>query len=70
MDRIAIDPHQRGERPSSALTPKSLVNRHLAEGLRDLQEGKTHGPYETAVEAIAALEENAKPVKKRGHSAS
>jgi len=37
-------------------TPKSIIDRHLAEGLTDLAEGRTHGPYETASEAIAALE--------------
>jgi bifunctional DNA-binding transcriptional regulator/antitoxin component of YhaV-PrlF toxin-antitoxin module len=26
-------------------TPKSLVDRHLAEGLEDMRKGRTHGPY-------------------------
>ena len=70
MDRIAIDPSQRGQRPSSTLARKNLVGRHLAEGLQDLADGKTHGPYAAADEAIAALEERAaKPVKKRGKRA-
>ena len=30
--------------------------RHLAEGLDDLKRGRTHGPYSSAKEAIAALE--------------
>ncbi len=47
-------------------TPKSLVDRHLAEGLEDARQGRTHGPYGTAREAIAALEARAKrPSKKR-----
>ncbi len=37
------------------LTPKSLVDRHIAEGLADLEAGRVHGPYESADEAIAAL---------------
>jgi AbrB family looped-hinge helix DNA binding protein len=40
-------------------TPKSVIDRHLAEGLKDLAEGRTHGPYKTADEAIAALEARA-----------
>ncbi len=47
-------------------TPKSLVDRHLAEGLEDLKRGRTHGPYASASEAIAALESRTrKPAKKR-----
>jgi AbrB family looped-hinge helix DNA binding protein len=47
-------------------TPKSLVDRHLAEGLGDAREGRTHGPYATAREAIAALDARVKVrVKKR-----
>ena len=47
-------------------TPKSLVDRHLAEGLEDLRKGRTHGPYNSAEAAIAALESRAKgQVKKR-----
>ncbi|MEO8658952.1 MAG: AbrB/MazE/SpoVT family DNA-binding domain-containing protein [Bryobacteraceae bacterium] len=47
-------------------TPKSLVDRHIAEGLEDARAGRTHGPYSRAADAIAALESRAKrPVKKR-----
>ena len=41
-------------------TPKSLFDRHLAEGLEDLKRGRTHGPYANAREAIKALEIRAK----------
>jgi AbrB family looped-hinge helix DNA binding protein len=41
-------------------TPKSLVDRHLAEGLEDMRKGRTHGPYGNADEAIAALDARAK----------
>ena len=37
-------------------TPKTVVDRHLAEGIEDLARGRTHGPYESAAEAISALE--------------
>ncbi len=47
-------------------TPKSLIDRHLAEGLEDARKGRTHGPYSNADEAIAALDARAKRhVKKR-----
>jgi len=41
-------------------TPKSLVDRHIAEGLEDARAGRTHGPYATAGEAVDALERRAK----------
>ena len=47
-------------------TPKSLVDRHLAEGLEDVRQGRTHGPYASAGHAITALNARAKAhVKKR-----
>jgi AbrB family looped-hinge helix DNA binding protein len=46
-------------------TPKTLIDPHLAEGLDDMKRGRTHGPYATAAEAVAALETRARrPVKK------
>ena len=48
-------------------TPKSLIDRHLAEGLEDAKHGRTHGPYATARDAIRALETRSKRyAKKRG----
>ena len=41
-------------------TPKSLIDRHLAEGLEDLKQGRTHGPYASVRDAIRALEARAK----------
>jgi AbrB family looped-hinge helix DNA binding protein len=40
-------------------TPKTVVDRHLAEGMEDLAQGRTHGPYETAAAAVSALERRA-----------
>jgi AbrB family looped-hinge helix DNA binding protein len=37
-------------------TPKTVIDRHLAEALQDVREGRTHGPYTSADDAIAALE--------------
>ena len=44
-------------------SPKSVVDRHLAEGLTDLKMGRSHGPYASAKEAIAALESRAVKTK-------
>ena len=41
-------------------TPKTAIDRHLAEGLGDLAQGRTHGPYESATAAVAALERRAR----------
>ena len=45
-------------------TPKTVVDRHLAEGLEDIARGRTHGPYESAAAAISALERRAAKQKK------
>ena len=46
------------------LTPKSLIDRHIAEGLADVKAGRMHGPYHSANEAIAALDKRAAAPKK------
>ena len=40
-------------------TPKTVIDRHLAEGLDDIARGRTHGPYGSATAAISALERRA-----------
>jgi AbrB family looped-hinge helix DNA binding protein len=45
-------------------TPKSVIDRHLAEGLEDIARGRTHGPYTSATEALAALERRTRRGKK------
>jgi AbrB family looped-hinge helix DNA binding protein len=47
-------------------TPKTVIDRHLAEGLEDLAQGRTHGPYHSAAEAISALERRAAKRNKNG----
>jgi bifunctional DNA-binding transcriptional regulator/antitoxin component of YhaV-PrlF toxin-antitoxin module len=44
-------------------TPKSLADRHLAEGLEGARQGRTHGPYDSAEAAIAALESRRRRAK-------
>lgn len=51
-------------------TPKTMIDRHLAEGIEDIARGRTHGPYASATEAISALERrtggrNKKPRKRK-----
>ncbi len=47
------------------LTPKSLMDRRIMdrridEGLADLHEGRTYGPFDTAEEMIESLQRNMK----------
>ncbi len=37
------------------LSPKSLVDRNIAEGLEDFKKGRSIGPFETADAAVKAL---------------
>ncbi len=46
-------------------TPKSLIDRRLAEALQDLKEGRTHGPYRSAKEASSALEKRARRYREK-----
>jgi AbrB family looped-hinge helix DNA binding protein len=46
-------------------TPKSLIDRHLAEALEDIRKGRTHGPYTSAEAAIKALNARAKRLVKK-----
>jgi AbrB family looped-hinge helix DNA binding protein len=46
-------------------TPKTVIDRHLAEGLEDVAQGRTHGPYTSAAGAISALERRAGKTKKK-----
>ena len=55
----------RVEKGKITFAPKSVLDRHLAEGLEDLKRGRTYGPYKSAKDAIAALEVRAKKRTKR-----
>ena len=37
------------------LTPKQLIEKRLAEGLKDIKEGRVIGPFKTAKQAMRAL---------------
>jgi AbrB family looped-hinge helix DNA binding protein len=50
------------ERGKVTFTPKSLVDRGIAESLEDFRKGRSHGPFETADEMAASLDANPKKV--------
>jgi AbrB family looped-hinge helix DNA binding protein len=46
-------------------TPKSIVDRAIAEGLDDIKKGRVHGPFASAGEMVAALKDKGrKPVRR------
>ena len=45
------------------LTPKSLVDRDIADGLEDLRQGRFIGPFKSAKEGIRALRRAARMAK-------
>ncbi len=47
------------------LTPKTLIEKRLAEGLDDLKRGRTYGPFPSASALIRSLHHEARPRKKR-----
>ncbi len=46
------------------LTPKIVLDRELAIALKEVNEGKTHGPFKTAKAAIRFLHRRARKLKK------
>jgi AbrB family looped-hinge helix DNA binding protein len=45
------------------LTPKSLIEKRLAEALKDVKEGRVGGPYSTVDELISSLHGARRPRK-------
>lgn len=45
--------------------PKAAVDREIAEGLEDLRQGRTHGPYRSANEMIRELRRITGKAKKK-----
>ncbi|MGH7406544.1 MAG: AbrB/MazE/SpoVT family DNA-binding domain-containing protein, partial [Candidatus Methylomirabilales bacterium] len=56
------------ERGKMVMTPKTLVDKQLekclAEGLEDFRAGRSHGPFDSAKEAVRYLHTEAKRRKK------
>jgi AbrB family looped-hinge helix DNA binding protein len=51
----------RVERGKITLTPKSIVDRAIAEGLKDVRKGRVRGPFETVNEMIDSLKGPKRP---------
>lgn len=48
------------ERGKVTFTPKSVIDRGIAESLEDFKRGRSYGPFDTAEEMIASLHANVK----------
>ena len=46
------------ERGQVTFTPKSVIDRGIAESLEDFKRGRSYGPFDTAEEMIASLHAN------------
>ena len=53
------------ERGRITLTPKSLVDRAIAEGLEDLRKGRVRGPFDTVDEMIDSLKGRKRPTVRK-----
>lgn len=43
------------QRGKIVLSPKTLIDKRLAEGLADIKAGRTHGPFNSVEEMLASL---------------
>lgn len=56
------------ERGKSTLTPKSVVDRAIAEGLADIRKGRVFGPFSSAKAMIEDLHRRTKKRKRAPRS--
>jgi len=47
------------------LTPKSVLDRELAQALKEIEQGKTFGPFNSAKDLTRSLNREAKKLKKK-----
>ena len=47
------------------LTPKGVLDRELAQALKEIEQGKTFGPFSSAKDLIRSLNREAKKLKKK-----
>jgi AbrB family looped-hinge helix DNA binding protein len=52
------------EKGKITLTPKSVIDRGIADSLEDFKEGRVYGPFTSAKELVRSLHRNAKKLKK------
>ena len=53
------------ERGKVTFTPKALVDRGVAESLRDFRQGRSYGPFRTQEEFLASLHAEARKLRAR-----
>jgi AbrB family looped-hinge helix DNA binding protein len=58
------------ERGKITFTPKSVVDRSIAEGLEDIRKGRVHGPYRSVPEALKGFRERTSRLAKRPRRAA
>ena len=61
----------KAEKGKITFTPKSLIDRGIAESLEDFKHGRSYGPFDSAEGMIASLHRNVKKLraKRAGRSA-
>ena len=55
----------KAERGRITLTPKSLVDRAIAEGLEDVRKGRVRGPFDTVDQMIDSLKGRKRPAVRK-----
>lgn len=58
------------ERGRITFTPKSLVDRGIAESLDDFRQGRTYGPFAGAQEAVASMKKELRKRARKGGKAA
>lgn len=53
------------EKGRITLTPKSIIDRRIAESLEDYRKGHSYGPFDTAERMITSLKSNMKKLRKK-----
>jgi AbrB family looped-hinge helix DNA binding protein len=53
----------KAERGTIVFTPKSLIDRGVAESLEDYKKGRAYGPFDSAEEMLASLRRKVKKLK-------
>jgi AbrB family looped-hinge helix DNA binding protein len=48
------------ERGKITLTPKTVIDRGIAESLEEFKKGRSYGPFDTAEEMLVSLQRNVK----------
>jgi AbrB family looped-hinge helix DNA binding protein len=60
----------RVERGTIIFTPKTLVDRGIAESLEDFKRGRTRGPFETSEELLASIRRRTRKARSKKRSKS